>query len=199
MKLDRRLNLVVPVDSDGATIYVHAAPIAEQVFDRYFMAIAKTFNTIYGEGLGVIAGPRVAAKILRKVAIDLGEWDDQKDTAGNVTAIGIENGLMAEIRRLANIIAPGPKGWAASPLQDAITHGTISAEDASEVENALVFFTVASSMHKRAELPAILNGVSKIWDAQTASLNCTGFASSLETSTVTANTGEKAIPSSIPG
>jgi hypothetical protein len=187
--IDKHLNFVIPVQGDGVTTYVHSMPIGEDVFDRYFLVISKTFAAIYNEGLGVTAGPRVAAKLLKRVATEMGVWDG---------ADGVQTGLMTEIRRLTNVVAPGPNGWTTFPFQDALGENYLSKGDVSEVENALVFFTVASAMHRRAELESILNGAGSLWGARVEPLNCTEFAASLTTSTATGSSGATAQPSSIP-
>ncbi len=194
MQIDKALNLVIPVypaDTDVAipSFYVHATAISRQVFETYFMVIAKTFSTIYNSGLGPVAGPRVAMLTLEKIAKDEGMWEG---------ATGVEAGLFNEIRRLANVIRPGDKGWTTIPFQEAVDTKAINDDDRSEVENILVFFTVVSSMHRRAELPIVLDLVSKLWGAERVSLNSTGFAASLKTSTVIADSTEKAKVLSIP-
>lgn len=189
MKIDRRLNLVIPVEQDDGTIYVHSSPIARAVFDRYFMVIAKTFSSIYNEGLGVTSGPRVAALLLKDTATNLGVWDGEA---------GVERGLMNEVRRLSNVIMLGPAGWTTIPFQEAVDKKMIDDTDRSEVENAIVFFTVASLMHKKAELPAILGGAVSLWGGQITSSNCTEYASSLPTSTATENSGGTTAGSSVP-
>ncbi len=125
----------------------------------------------------------MAAKIIRSTAIDSGTWDGPD---------GVENGLVVEIRRLANVLLPGPNGWEARPFEGAVGRGDLSAEDAAEVENSLAFFTVASSMHRRTEIESIMKVVSGIWGAQTSYSNSTEFAASLPTPTPGANTGAKA-------
>ena len=182
MKLNKRLNLVVPVDrEDGSgTDYVHATPIGEDTFDKYFMVIGQAFNQMYSGGLGLFAGPRVAAKLIKKIAVAAETWEGPD---------GVERGLFVEMRRNAHFVSPGKDPIS---FDEAVSTGALSAEDASEVENALAFFTVASSMHKRNELPTILGVVSRIWAAQTSSSNLTEFSASLRTSTAPASTGEKA-------
>jgi len=100
MKLDKALNLVIPIDQDEGRIYVHSTPISLEVFEKYFLAISKTFAAIYSEGLNVLAGPRVAALMLRRVSDDL----------------GLDTGLIDEIRRLSNVIVSGK----AVPLEVAL-------------------------------------------------------------------------------
>ena len=195
MQVDRKLNLVVPIErNNGTTIYVHSMPISREVFERYHLEIAKTFSAIYQEGLGFVAGPRVAAMLLRRVSEDLKSWDDNPEAK----IVGVANGLMAEVRRLSCVLVPGANGWEMVPLQEALDRKAIDEDDAAEVENALVYFTVASSMHKRTELKGVLAGASKLWGGHVTSLNCSEYSASLPTSTAAGNTGEKAKPSSPP-
>lgn len=175
MRINRKLNLVIPVDTDNGTIYVHSTPISREVFEKYFLVISKTFAMIYRQGLEVVAGPRVAAMLLKTVATDLGVWEGVE---------GVENGLVAEMRRLTNIVIPKDgKGWDTMGLQDAIDRDLLDEDDVSEVEGAVTFFTCASSMHRKTELPAILAGMTSLWDAQTTSSSFTEYRDFLATST----------------
>ena len=199
LSLNQKLNLVIPIygppvvatdsvsgketTTDVISAYVHSAPISREVFDKFYLVIAKTFSAIYGEGLGYMAGPRVAAKLLRTVAEATGQLEE------------VQQGLIGEIRRLSNFIVPGQSSI---PLEDAARTKKISDEDLEEVDNAITFFTVASSMHRREELRMVMLGASRLWGARTTSSNCTEFAASLSTSTAAESTGEKATPSSIP-
>ena len=189
MKIDRKLNLVLPLEEEDRTLYVHSMPISRPVFERYFRVISKTFNEIYTGGHGVISGPRVAAMLLKSNAETMGEWDGEA---------GVERGLMAEIRRLTNVVALTGNGWESVPYEVARKEGMLDDDTASEVENVIVFFIVASSVHLKAELPAILKTLSGLWNVRVESSNCTDFASSLATSTEIENTGEKVTRSLIP-
>lgn len=205
MKIDKKLNLVVPiygdpivekdpvtdkdVEIDNVEAYVHASPISDAALDKYFRVIGRTFNEIYSGGFGLMAGPRFAAKILRENAIEMKVWDGPD---------GVQAGLVAEIRRLANVLVPTERGWETIPLSEAIEKQYISKKDADEVENAVTFFTVASSAHKRSELEAIMGVVCDIWGARMSSSNSTEFAASLRTSTAPAITGARAAPLSVP-
>lgn len=184
MKIDKRLNLVIPIlDDEGERIraYVHSTPIKSSTFDAYYMTIAKSFSRIHGSGLGVIAGPRVADKILRDVAKEDGVWD---------TPDGVRSGLVNEIQRLTNVLRVGDKGWESLPYEQAKKQEVISAEDASEVDAAIAFFTLASAMHRKQDLPALLGGAASLWGAQITSFNSSEFMSSLKASTAPENTGE---------
>lgn len=189
MKMDRKLNIVIPVQQGTRTLYVHSSPISRGVFENYFMVLSRTFAAIYNQGLGAVAGPRVAAMMLRKIAQEAGDWEGDA---------GVERGLMAEIRRLTNVVMPDGSGWATTPFQEVRDRKLLDEDDIAEVENSLVFFTVASAMHRKEELPTVLGMMSNLWGAQIASSNSTEFAASLPTSTPAANTGETATPSRIP-
>lgn len=191
MKLDKKLNLVIPVEREGGQmIYVHSTPISRAVFEANYLPLAKTFTEIYSHGphFSIGSGPRVAALMLRD-AVTEGIADEE----GRRAALAqIEGTLLAEIRRLSNVICPGEKGWETIPLQEALTRKLFDPDEAAEVENILVFFTSISSMAKGGELRRVLEAVSNAWSLQTVSSNCTGFASSLPTSTAPVSIGEKA-------
>lgn len=181
MKIARNLNFVLPIDrDDGSVIYVHSMPLSEEAFDANFLIIAQTFTALYQQRLGPVSGPRVAAKLLKKLAQDAGTWDGDG---------GVEQSLMAEIRRLSNIVLPGPGGWSSQPWDGAVARDQVSAEDASIVENAIVFFTVASAMYRPAERESVLAGAAQLWDGQTTAQTLMDFASSLPTSKPADSTG----------
>jgi hypothetical protein len=183
MKIDKKLNLVIPVtQDDDSKIYVHSTPISSEVFDTFFLPIAKTFSAIYSEGLGIIAGPRVADKLLRKVSKDLGIWDGPD---------GVQMGLINEIHRNTLVLAAGKKGWEMIPFDHA-ARDILSKDDVAEIEAALTFFTVASAMHRKSDQAEILGGAMKLWGAQIESLTSTEYMNSLRTSTAVASIGATA-------
>jgi len=179
-KINRRLNLIIPVENDdGMPLWIHSTPISAEVFDSFFMPLAQTFTAIYGQGLGVLSGPRVADKLLRKVSENLGVWPD------------VEKGLVADIHRLTNVLIPGEHGWETIPYEEAKkTH--LSPEDVSEVNAALIFFTVASTIPRRSETARILEGM-ELWGAQASSSSFTEWKNSLPTWKKPENTGETPI------
>lgn len=195
MIINRKLNLVVSIDrGEGeAPLSVHAAPIILEAYKTYFMVLAKTFSTMMNERLTNVSGPATAALMLEQIAKTtmrapgVSWWEDMGAVAG------VENGLMAEIRRLSNVIAPLPDGagWAATPLQIALDEGIIDVEEAMEVMNQLCFFTVVSWVPERRDRPSFINGAAYLFGGQTTSLNCTEYAASLKTSTEDATTGER--------
>lgn len=188
MQINKRMHFVVPMyGEDGKTIaaYAHSTPLPSEVVDVNFMLLAQTFSSIFNQGLGEAAGPAVAARLLRQIATNTGIWEDEKKQPlrGQV--------LMEEIRRLTNIIVPGEPGqpWRQLPLQTAVDLGSISPEDKSEVENAVVFFIVVSATLPRAQRKSMLEGAAELWSAQLSFSNSTEWAASLKTSTGTGNSG----------
>lgn len=190
IRVDEKLNFTIPIEraSDGRRIYVHAMPVSREVFDTYFLVIGQTFTMINGGRLGVVAGPRLAWRLLRKAAMDLGEWEGPE---------GVEQGFLGEVVRMASVVAPVAEnggGWETIPLDQALNQGIIGEEDKDVVLNALVFFTVSSLM-----LPKRMNGASfrreyldgalRLWAAQTSPLNVTDYIASLKTLTADESTG----------
>ena len=181
MALNRKLNLVLTLsadDTEKGPIHVHSVPIARTVFEDNYLVIAKTFTQVYAHGLGPGAGPRVAALMLRDEAKKLDVWEHTQQS------------LMAEIYRLTNVIAPGNTGWETYPYMVARQRGILDEDDASLVENCLIYFTCASSVRLKAELTVAMEALSTLWNAQTTSLNSTEYLRSLPTWTPVESTGE---------
>lgn len=191
MNIDRRLNLVVPIyDEEGKTVVAqaHSMPLSVEVVDRYAVILAQTYAQIFSRGLGIVGGPAIALRLLKDIATNDGLWDDPPGRPG----AGVASGLVAEMRRLTNVVARQKDGsWAPVPLAVAAQTGAITAEDAAEVENAVAFFTVASAMLPRAQRKDLLEAALGILGAQVTSSTFTDLCASLRTSTATASSGEK--------
>jgi hypothetical protein len=194
MRINEKLKLVIPLgrpdsaDNEGndtglLAAVVHTTPISSDVFDTYFLPLSRTYAAIHALGLGAVAGPRVADKLLRKVSKDMGAWEGEE---------GVERGLIAEIHRLTMVAAPSEKGWQDYQYQEAKDLGIIDADDAPEVDAAIVFFTVYSCMTRKRDLKIELGGGMKLWGARLEYSTFTELVASLRTSTVTANSGGKA-------
>ena len=182
MKIDRRLNLVIPHEqADGSICYIHSMPITTETFNQHFEVLAQTWSQITTD-YGAASGPRIAAMLLRKIAGERGAMEGP---------LGVNRGLLAEIRRLTMVIMPRGSNSASLMLDEAIQQGVLSAEDADIVENALVFFTCVSCMVSGKRRIVWLETMCSLWDAQTSSLNSTDFATSLPMSIETDNSGEK--------
>lgn len=188
MRINNKLNLVVELETAEGTIFVHSTPLSREVFERYFVIIGKAFSSIMSSGLSIVSGPRVAAMMLKKIAMEEGVWDIRD---------GVQNGLMAEIRRLSNVIYPTTGGWQSIPLQSAIEREVIDEDDLSEVDNIIAFFTCVSAMVRRGELADVLEKMI-LWGARTSSFNVTEFLNSLPILTATETSSPKATASSVP-
>lgn len=191
MKIDRKLNLVLKVErEDGSELHVHSTPIPHHVFERYFFVMSQAFNAIFTGGIGSVTGPRVAAMMLKRQAEQNGEWEGPE---------GVERGLLGEIRRLTNVAVPNPGGgWDMLPLDLVLSQKMIDEEDLSEVMNAIVFFTLVSSINRAKSRSSMLDSVSSYWGGLIVSSDATEYIRSLPISTPAVSSGEKATVSSIP-
>jgi hypothetical protein len=208
VKVDQRLNFVIPIyrsvvvkttdpltkkdlerEEEQVVGYVHSVPIRRETFERYFMALSKAYAAMYGQGLSIMAAPRVASYLLKQAAQDIGDWDGED---------GVEKGLLGEINRLSSYISAGPGGWESLPLETALSRKMMSDDDVEEATNAVAFFIVNSSMQRRTDLKVTLDGAARLWGAQVSSLSCTEFLASLKTSTGAANTGGTVAPPPMP-
>lgn len=176
MKIARNMNLVIPVETEMGSAYVHATPISKEVYREHFFILGKVFSAIFSEGLGVVAGPRIAYLMLERVCLDtkVGEgnaWDGP---------LGVRNTLVNEIIRLANLVYPVEgKGWDTKPLEVAFEREIVDLED---VIGELVFFTCVSSINKPVQASGLMKAVNGMWNSQISSLNLTDWMRSLVTS-----------------
>ncbi len=66
-RLNRKLNLVIPVDGTlRGTVYVHVTPISREIFEIYFEIFASAHAEMYRQGYGALSGPRIASLLLGK-------------------------------------------------------------------------------------------------------------------------------------
>ncbi|HDX9295023.1 TPA: hypothetical protein ROX09_004960 [Escherichia coli] len=183
MKIAKNLNLIIPVRTEKGNGWIHATPISKEVFKEHFFILGKTFSAMFSDGLGVVAGPRVAFLMLEKISCDSGIWEGDN---------GVRNTLVNEIIRLANLVYPVEgKGYDTIPLDMALEREII---DLDEVAGELVFFTCVSSINSPEQAKGTMDVVNGIWSTQCSSLNLTEWIASLPTlksaasSGVTANT-----------
>jgi hypothetical protein len=181
--INKKLNLVIPIDTDSGRIWAHSVPISYEVFDSNFWLLTRTLSNLYANGIGPAMAPRIARLCLRDTAK---EMDNEKD---------ISYDLIQEIYRLTNFLIPNPNGggWQTIPFLEVRDKNLIDIQSIREVENAIVYFIVASALHLKSELPMAYQGLKNIWNAQTTSLNVTEYSNSLVTSTMGENTGEKPV------
>ncbi|HHI1423071.1 TPA: hypothetical protein ACP4VY_000121 [Escherichia coli] len=185
MKIAKNLNLIIPVRTEKGNGWIHATPISKEVFKEHFFILSKTFSAIFSEGLGVVAGPRIAFLMLERISRDSGIWDDDK---------GVRNTLVNEIIRLANLVYPVEgKGYDTIPLDMALEREIVELDD---VAGELVFFTCVSSINSPEQAKGTMDVVNGIWSTQCSSLNLTEWIVSLPTLKSAASSGATANTSS---
>lgn len=192
MKIDRKLNLVIPVERDDGegTLYVHCTPLNPAVFDRYFMTLSKAWAMLFQQGLNVTAGPRVAALAVKRIAEGDENWEGTE---------GVRAGFVNEMHRLMNVAAlDGDKGWTSIPYEMALSRKLLSEDEVREVEGLATFFILISFVPPRHQKDSMLTAYTSLWNLQTVSSTCTEYASSLTTQTPPDSTGETATASSLP-
>ncbi|MBD8128935.1 hypothetical protein IFU23_05650 [Pantoea agglomerans] len=178
MKIARNMNLIAEVETENGQCWVHSTPISKEVYRQHFFILSKVFASIFSEGLGVVAGPRVAYLLLEKIAGDMNIWEGES---------GVRNTLVNEIIRLSNFVYPVKgKGWDNQPLEVAIDKGIV---DLDEVIGELVFFTCVSAINKPDQAKTLMVSVAGLWNSQITSLNVTDWTASLPTLKPGGNTG----------
>lgn len=181
MKISRNLNLIIPVRTEKGNGWIHATPISKEVFKEHFFILSKTFSAIFSEGLGVVAGPRIACLMLERISSDMNIWDGEK---------GVRNTLVNEIIRLANLVYPVEgKGYDTIPLDMALERGIVEFDD---VAGELVFFTCVSSINTPEQTEQMMLAVSGMWNSRTSSLSLTDWIASLPTLKPVASSGATA-------
>jgi hypothetical protein len=182
--INKKLNLVIPLEVDDKKMWVHSTPISREVFEANYLLFVKTLSNLYFNGIGPGMAPRVAGLALKDMAKEI-------NSEADVTVPVIQ-----EIYRLTYVLMvdPSTNKWTSKPFVEIKMKNLIDDETLREVENALVYFTVASAIHLKSELPTIMVGLSSIWGAQTTSLNAMDYCNSLTILNPDENTGEKELP-----
>lgn len=192
MKIDRKLNLVIPLErEDGSSLWIYATPIRKEVFETYFLVLAKTFSALSRNGLDPRSGPTVAALMLREIATATARDSDVSWWEGD-DGVGGKMGLLAEIVRLSNCLVGTDDGWRTVPLQEALDKGQITDDEKSEVMNLLAFFTVSSLIAPKADRAILVNGMAAIYRLEATSSTFTEWANSFKTRMADVSIGEKA-------
>lgn len=193
IEIDKSLNLVIPIKrADDTKIYIHSTPIRYEMFEKFWKVLGKTYAEFTHNGFDSMTGPSLAAICLREVAENTARtpntnWWDGDD------GVGGKMGLMAEIRRLSNVLAmSSTNDCAVTPLQVAIDQNHITEKERRKAENLLVFFTVVSLVAPENDGPKLVRGMAYVYELQTTSLNCTEYANSLKTSIIADNSGKSA-------
>ena len=170
MKIDKRLNLVVPVERDKITLWVHSAPISREVFDNYFLVLSKALTMACRAGGGI--APRIAYKCIEASAKELKVWDGVE---------GVNNGLLQEIRRLTNVLVPTATGWNTLPVDIALKQNLLSEDEYYDIRDYISFFILVSCLYPKKMIMETLEEMNSLWGSQTTSLTCMEYIASLPT------------------
>ena len=166
MKINEARNLVLPVvtekivkkvnDKDVAEdvvrIYAYHTPVSREIFELHFRVLAATKSALSNKGAHYLwsSAPRIAALTLkdegRKEAAARGSFDENGNVRDDET-----KAFLAELKRLTMILCPGANGWESLPVDMAISQGKVDAEDWEEALSAIVFFTCAYAMARKAD------------------------------------------------
>ena len=104
--ISKKLNLVIPLESDDKKMWVHSTPISREVFEASYMLFVKTLSNLYFNGVGPGMAPRVAYLALRDMAKEI---DDKID---------VSTPVIQEIYRLTFVlmIDPTTNKWVQNPF-----------------------------------------------------------------------------------
>jgi hypothetical protein len=196
MRIDSALNLVFPVrshiveskDADGkltretvVDVWAYHSPISREVFEANYRIIAAAKRAIQVDGGYDGDAPLIAGLALRDAAkLDAMKYGVDED--GNTADVA----LMAEIQLRTHVLVPGARGYELLPAEVAISTKRIDEDEWAEAESAICFFTVASSILKRADKERISNVLARALRGSITSSTPTAFRDSLPTSTAAA-------------
>lgn len=189
MRINKQLNLVIPVErDDGVVLFAHSTPIEEATFIAYHRPLMMTYAQMDADGLIRSGGIRNADLILKEVSERVGMWKDDPQTK----SIGVERGLLGEICRLTNVFAPTGTKWEAVPLEECVNRDVLSPQEAREVAAAATFFCSSSHGFPRQNLKEFLQICSGRIGAVVSYLSPSEFSLSLPTLTADENSGATA-------
>lgn len=177
------------IEVSEPTLWVTHTPISPEVFATCYRILAATKAAIFGKLIE--SAPRIATLALHDAALADAEEYGTKDA---------DKSLLAEIRRLTMVIAPGPSGFDMLPIDLAIAKSIISKQEWSELESVLVFFTCGYAMANPSRQLLTGNFLASVLGGSMTSLPPTEYLASFATSTKAApSTSAPSSPSSIAG
>lgn len=197
MKIDKNLNLVVPVESEHGDIFFHHTPILRETFQRYHFVLAATFTRLLEAGMQM-TGAAIAAMTLEEVSREMMRWEPEEKNKQADAGVFVKSGFMDEIERLTTVLILGEKGWEPVPVNVAINRDLIDDMDWQEAKQRIVFFTLICGMTRKAVKEDLLTILNESWQTQTTSSTCSEFAASLPTSTETGTSSAAGKVSSVP-
>jgi len=189
MKIDRKLNIVIPVETESkGLIYVHSTPISRDVFEQFYLELGKVFSQCFdaiNQAHLALTAPQLAYPALKTMAIKAGNWEE------------VKKGLINEIVRLTNVLVTGEKGWESIPLDLAIKREILDEDEESEVLSALTFFTAICRVAPKDLRMSFLEMAGSLRSWELTSLDSTEYLNGLTIPVKAVTTGKKAKESSI--
>ncbi|HQT68620.1 MAG TPA: hypothetical protein PLC74_13565 [Acetobacteraceae bacterium] len=166
------LKLVVPI-RDGFSAY--HTPISREVYDHCFRVLRDAKVDLIGTSARHAFAARGDAALYlreagRKLAADGGE-------DGGASA------LLVDLKRLTMVLVPTDQGFSTMPVDAAISAGKMKADEWSDVESSIVFFTCWLSGTPRKDIPTEANLAASLIGGSMTSLTAMEWAASLKTST----------------
>lgn len=187
MKINKDLNLVIPIERADVTLYVHSVPIRREVFEQYHAPLSRAFSALTEGGLNIVSCLATARLALRDAAMGMNKWEGEA---------GVQNGFFGEVRRMSTVLYPSDGGWQSILLADAVKRDIIDDDELAEVENIIVFFTLSARLFRKHQTPMMIQALCSMGGLSTTSFSAMEYADSLSTSTEAGDTKEMA--SSIP-
>lgn len=170
MKIDRNLNLVIPIQTEASgKVYVHSSPISRDIFEQFYMELGKVFTQCLAEGNEhmAITAPQISYYSLKAISKSLGTWAE------------VEKGLVNEIIRLTNVIISTEQGWQTMPLYDAAKRSMINEDEEAEILSSVVFFTAISKASPKDLRKGFIEMAGNVRNWELLSLDCTAYRNSL--------------------
>lgn len=187
MKIDRNLNLVMRVETEGSgVVYIHSASISRSVFEQFYLELGKVFSQCFDSTNPshlALSAPQLAYPALKAVATAQGNWD-------NVG--GVKFGLINEIIRLTNVLVATEKGWESMPFDVAVKREVLNEDEELEALSSLVFFTAISKVAPKDLRVSFLEMAGSLRNWEFSSLDSTAYTNGLPMLTKKESSGKKA-------
>lgn len=181
MKIDDSLRFVLPF---GDGLHAYHTPISRAVYEGHYSTINATKAALASRGIHyqMGSGPRIAVLTLKDEGLREAADRDRIEANGKMVDEKTQ-ALLAEIKRLTNVLCPGPGGWDLLPVDTAINQQKFDIEEWEEVESAIVFFTAHVLTCRKMTRAAVAKATASVLNGSITSFGPMEFAASLPTST----------------
>lgn len=192
MKIDRNLNIVMPIQTEkNGIVYIHSTSVDRSVFEQFYLELGKVFSECFdsiNQAHLALSAPQLAYPALKSIAKKAGNWDGSG---------GVKMGLVNEIIRLTNIAFAGENGWETLPFDLAVKNQLLNEDEEAEALSSLIFFTAISKVAPRSLKSSFLEMAGAFRNWEIISLDITAYMNGLPTLTKKEFTGKKTKASSV--